>query len=85
MTQIPPNAETLKTQSTQIIDLFTLDITVLLPIDSEDQAVYKFCNWTQVGGNDVTYQGSTYTAIPMQADGFARTGSGQLERPTLTF
>lgn len=85
MTQIPPNAETLKTQSTQIIDLFTLDITVLLAPGSIDQAIYKFCNWTQVGGSDVEYQGDTYTAIPMQAEGFSRTGSGQLERPSLTF
>ena len=85
MTQTPPNAQTLKSLSAEIVDLFTLDIAVLLPAGSAEQSTYKFCNWTQVGGNDVVYQGDTYTAIPMQADGFARTGSGQLERPTLTF
>jgi lambda family phage minor tail protein L len=85
MTQQPPNAETFKTQLPEVVDLFTLDITILLPPGSTDQAVYRFCNWTQVGGADVIYQGETYTALPLQASGFELNTSGQLERPSITF
>lgn len=85
MTQTPPNAETLKTQLPQVIDLFTLDITTLLPAGSTEQAVYRFCNWTQVNGTDIVYQGNTYTALPLEASGFELNTKGQLARPTLTF
>jgi len=85
MTQQPPNAETFKTQLPEVVDLFTLDITILLPPGSTDQAIYRFCNWTQVGGADVIYQGDTYTALPLQASGFELNTSGQLERPSITF
>jgi lambda family phage minor tail protein L len=84
MTQQPPNAQTFKTQLPEVVDLFTLDITILLPPGSTDQAVYRFCNWTQVGGADVIYQGETYTALPLQASGFELNTSGQLERPSIT-
>ena len=85
MTQQPPNAQTFKTQLPEVVDLFTLDITILLPPGSTDQAIYRFCNWTQVGGADVIYQGDTYTALPLQASGFELNTSGQLERPSITF
>ena len=85
MTQSPPNAQTFKTQLPEVVDLFTLDITVLLPAGSGDQAIYRFCNWTQVNGNDVVYDGNTYTALPLQASGFELNTSGQLERPSITF
>jgi lambda family phage minor tail protein L len=85
MTQQPPNAQTFKTQLSEVVDLFTLDITILLPPGSTDQAIYRFCNWTQVGGADVIYQGETYTALPLQASGFELNTSGQLERPSITF
>lgn len=85
MTQTPPNAQTLKTQMPQVIDLFTLDITPLLPAGSTDQAIYRFCNWSQVNGNDIVYQTNTYTALPLEANGFQLNTRGQLARPTLTF
>ena len=85
MTQTPPNAQTLKTQMPQVIDLFTLDITTLLPAGSSDQAIYRFCNWSQVNGTDIVYQGNTYTALPLEANGFELNTKGQLARPTLTF
>jgi len=85
VTVIPPNGATLLTQTAQVIDLFTLDITVLLPPGSTDQAIYRFCNWTQANGSDVVYQGNTYTALPLEATGFERSTTGQLERPSLTF
>jgi lambda family phage minor tail protein L len=85
VTQTPPNAETYKTQLPQIVDLFTLDITILLPPGSTDQAIYRFCNWTQTNGSDIVYQTDTYTALPLESNGFELNTSGQLARPTLTF
>ena len=85
MTQSPPNAQTVKTQLPEVVDLFTLDITLLLPVGSTDQAIYHFCNWSQVNGTDVVYDGNTYTALPLQASGFELNTSGQLERPSITF
>lgn len=85
MSQLPPNAQTYKTELAEAIDLFKLDITLLLPAGSTEQAIYRFCNWTQVNGADVIYQGNTYTPLPLQASGFELNTSGQLERPTITF
>jgi lambda family phage minor tail protein L len=85
MTQLPPNAETLKTRTATVVDLYTLDIAVLLPPGSTDQSIYRFCNWSQVNSADVVYQGNTYTALPLEANGFERSTSGQLERPSITF
>ena len=85
MTQTPPNAEVFKPQLPQIIDLFTLDITPILPSGSPDQAIYRFANWSQVNGADVVYQTNTYTALPLEASGFELNTKGQLARPSLTF
>lgn len=85
MTQAPPNAQTFKTQLPEIIDLFTVDIAVLLPAGSAEQSIYRFCNWTQTNGADVVYDGNTYTPLPLQANGFELNTSGQLERPSITF
>jgi lambda family phage minor tail protein L len=85
MTQSPPVAETFKTQLPEIIDLFTLDISTLLPAGSTDQSIYRFCNWSQTDGEDITYNSNTYTALPMQANGFELNTSGKLERPNIVF
>jgi lambda family phage minor tail protein L len=85
MTQSPPVAETFKTQMPEVIDLFTLDISTLLPAGSTDQSIYRFCNWSQTDGDDIIYRTNTYTAVPMQASGFELNTSGKLERPSITF
>jgi lambda family phage minor tail protein L len=85
MTQTPPNAQTFKTQLAEVVDLFTVDISVLLPAGSTEQAIYRFCNWSQVNGADVVYDGNTYTALPMQTTGFELSTNGQLERPSIKF
>ncbi len=85
MTQLPPISQTTQPRLAQVVDLYTVDISVLLPPGSTEQAIYRFCNWSQVNGNDVAYQGNTYTALPLEANGFERNTSGQLERPSITF
>lgn len=85
MTQAPPVAETFKTQMPEVIDLFTLDISTLLPAGSTDQSIYRFCNWSQTNGQDIIYDSNTYTALPLEASGFELNTGGKLERPTVTF
>jgi lambda family phage minor tail protein L len=85
MTQLPPISQTTQPRLAQVVDLYTVDISVLLPPGSTEQAIYRFCNWSQVNGNDVAYQSNTYTALPLEANGFERNTSGQLERPSITF
>jgi len=85
MTQLPPNAETYKTQLPQIVDLFTVNIAAILPPGSTDQSIYRFANWSQVNGSDVVYKTHTYTALPLETSGFELNTTGQLARPTITF
>lgn len=85
MTQLPPIGQTTQPRLAEIVDLYTVDIAVLLPPGSTDQSIYRFCNWSQVNGSDVAYQGETYTALPLEATGFERNTSGQLERPSIAF
>ncbi|MGA1295816.1 MAG: phage minor tail protein L [Burkholderiaceae bacterium] len=85
MTQSPPVAQAYKTQLPEVVDLFTLDIATLLPAGSTDQSIYRFCNWSQTDGTNVVYDGNTYTALPLQAEGFELTTSGKLERPSIVF
>lgn len=85
MTQSPPVAETFKTQLPEVIDLFTLDISAILPAGSSAESIYRFCNWSQVNGTDIVYDGNTYTALPLQANGFELNTTGKLERPSITF
>ena len=85
MTQAPPNAETFKTELPQIIDLFSLDISILLPQGSNAQSIYYFANWSQVNGANVVYKTKTYTPMPLTSSGFELNTKGQLARPTLTF
>ena len=85
MTQAPFRAELLKTQVPDVIDLFSVNISALLPAGSSDQATYYFTNWSKTNGQDVAYKGITYTAIPLETKGFELKSTGQLERPAITF
>ena len=85
MTQVPFRAELLKTQVPEVIDLFSVNISALLPSGSSDQATYYFTNWSKTNGQDVAYKGITYTAIPLDTKGFELKSTGQLERPAITF
>jgi lambda family phage minor tail protein L len=85
MPQTPPNSQLLKSEVAQVVDLFTLDLSLLLPAGSTDQSIYRFCNWSQSNGADLTYQTLQYIALPLEASGFELNTSGQLERPSITF
>jgi phage-related protein len=66
---------------TAIIELFQLQLNVSQHGVDE---TYYFHNGTQQNsGNDLVFGGTTYIALPIEADGFAYSGQGSLPRPTL--
>ena len=46
--------------------------------------VYRFTNTKNELGNDIVWQGNTYTAIPLKAEGYEATGQGTLPRPNIS-
>lgn len=46
--------------------------------------VYRFTNTKNELGNNIVWQGNTYTAIPIKADGYEATGKGSLPRPNIS-
>ena len=46
--------------------------------------IYRFTNTKNELGNDIVWQGNTYTAIPIKAEGYEATGQGTLPRPTIS-
>jgi len=60
-----------------IVDLFELDAT---PLGGD---VLRWHNGVNALGNDVVWQGNTYTRYPVEATGFMRTGKGTMPRPTI--
>ena len=46
--------------------------------------VYRFTNTKNELGNNIVWQGNTYTAIPLKADGYEATGKGSLPRPNIS-
>jgi len=66
---------------TAIIELFQLEL------NADQHGVnqtYYFHNGTkQNSGNSLVFGGIIYTALPIEADGFAYSGQGSLPRPTL--
>jgi lambda family phage minor tail protein L len=61
-----------------LVELFELDLT---PLGGE---LVRFHAGTNQIGGDVTWQGNIYSAFPVQATGFAITGTGTIPRPKMT-
>lgn len=60
-----------------IVELFELDSTAI------GGDVLRFHAGVNGLGSSVTWQGNLYTRFPVEAEGFARNGSGSLPRPKL--
>lgn len=64
----------------EVIELFQLEL-------NEDQhgtsTTHYFSGAREGGAGGIIFGGQTYTAIPLEADGFAYNGQGSLPRPTL--
>lgn len=61
-----------------IVELFELDLN---PIGTAE--IYRFHAGVNELGNDVVWDGVTYTRFPVKADGFARNGQGAIPRPKI--
>lgn len=61
-----------------LVELFEIDLT---PIGGTDR--YYFHNGVNGLGNNVVFNGITYTRFPIEAEGFEKNGTGQQPRPTL--
>jgi len=60
-----------------IVDLFELDATTI------GGEVLRWANDVNELGNDITWQGNSYSRYPIEAQGFEKQGSGKQPRPTL--
>jgi phage-related protein len=63
--------------TTAVVELFELDLTNLGDI------VYRFHAGVNGLGNDIVWQGNTYSRFPIEAEGFEKTSTGVLPRPKL--
>jgi lambda family phage minor tail protein L len=62
-----------------MINLYVLDLN---PIGVN--FIFRFCNWTQTAGNQIIFQGLTYTALPIETSGFEINSRGQNPQPSIT-
>lgn len=61
----------------QLVELFELDATSL------GGSLLRFHNGKNGIGGDVVWQGATYSAFPIEAEGFEYNAAGQMPRPKL--
>ncbi|BDU72402.1 phage minor tail protein L [Mesoterricola silvestris] len=73
-----PYSELLSLTPSAKIYLYVLDATGI------GGAVSYFCASSTAAGANIVWQGVTYTAIPIEAEGFATNAKGTLPRPKIT-
>ena len=85
-----PFAELNKINPSSIIELFELELTVGTHITTGNPlglpTVYRFhagANLNNFG--EIVYKQNSYQRVPVKAEGFEKTGSGVIPRPTLVF
>ena len=60
-----------------LVELFTLDAT------PKGGSLLRWSNDVNALGNDIVFSGNSYSRFPVEANGFEKTGTGSLPRPTL--
>lgn len=76
-----PFAEAQLPSPSALIELFELQLITAIHGAS---TVYRFhAGINAKGTGDVVWAGSTYLALPIEADGFSYSGNGQLPRPSI--
>lgn len=78
-----PLSDTQTTETPQLIELWRLDVSRLLPAASTDDRFHYFVDSEQVGGQSISFGGITYGLVRMQATGFERNSTGKQPRPRL--
>lgn len=74
-----PAAELQSLAPGSVIELFVVDATAI-----SGGSTYRFHAGTNEVSTDIVWQGDTYTARPVKAEGFEMSTKGQLPRPKLT-
>ena len=64
-----------------IVELFDFELNAA---QHGETTIYRFTNTKNELGNDIVWQGNTYTAIPLKAEGYEATGKGSLPRPRIS-
>ena len=64
-----------------VVELFDFELNTA---QHGETTVYRFTNTKNELGNDIVWQGNTYTAIPLKAEGYEATGKGSLPRPSIS-
>jgi len=64
-----------------VVELFDFELNTA---QHGETTVYRFTNTKNELGNDIVWQGNTYTAIPLKAEGYEATGKGSLPRPRIS-
>ncbi len=79
MSQAKVNLEAALSTPSALIELWELDgSTIGLG------SVYHFCSATSAQFQPIVFNGTTYTPLPMKADGFVYNGQGTLPKPRVT-
>jgi lambda family phage minor tail protein L len=76
------NSELQAINPSAIIELFEMTLDTTLHGSSDTYRWHNGCN-ANVTGN-ITWNGNTYTRLPVKAEGFEYSNTGTLPRPTLT-
>jgi lambda family phage minor tail protein L len=71
------NSESQSLSPTALIELFELDTT------NQGGTILRFHSGVNELGNDVVWQGNTYSRFPIEASGFDRRSNGTLPRPVV--
>ncbi len=66
-------------QTSALVELFTVDLTTI-----GSGSIFRFTPNVKPDHTSVSFGGLTYTALPIEANGFDLTASGPAPKPTLT-
>ena len=64
-----------------VVELFDFELNTA---QHGETTVHRFTNTKNELGNDIVWQGNTYTAIPLKAEGYEASGKGTLPRPNIS-
>lgn len=76
------NGDLLGLEGDSIIDLFELDLEPLTT--NPALRFFRFCNWVQTDGSNVSYGNNDYQPIPVALRGFELKGDGTPPAPSVT-
>lgn len=76
--------ELAKLEQTALLSLYEVDLSNLKDKEGNKGELYRFYAGTNELQQPIVWQGNTYTAFPVKAEGVELSGQGPSNRPTLT-